>query len=462
MEKKGKILILGFLLVVIFVALFIGCENFIQPNIEKKTERAGATPYADLETLSQIAQIDNNVDWRVARFFALKSLQDFRHSKGWDGAVLSEYPLIIHSTVTGDPRYYEFRVIYRDSEIGAIVCVVEQQEGDAIQYVLPFASAIASENARSLQGNKSKLIDAGYPGTLLIRENGNGRSINAGTGIEDMGEYPVDIKLKEFLEKLDPAEYEEYGITSQEMYDRYIAQQTAEQERIDTFWRKVNEVQNEILNLSEEEILEAFRNDDEAARSVTKLAETQWILWDWYSKSGWYNPGGWCGPNVVTLITLGLGTKAGYTGVPTSNNSNQIQTMYNTYEKKTGTGAVVFSTLDSALQSYTNYKISFNILNGDDAFHRWNGIHNHVRSNGLPVVSLRSSILFNKMPFHYRLVIGTCIQEYREKHKILFATWYDYYNVNWYYMWDNGTDGKVWWEKAGQYYHFESARVMRK
>jgi hypothetical protein len=116
----------GFLAVGAIAALLLsGCENvFDVPAVE--TNGRTATPFADEDSLNAIAAMDGFVDWKVARFFALNELDDSRIGNSWEGAWLSEYPLVVYNGETGNPRYYEFRVIRGDSELGAITCVAEK------------------------------------------------------------------------------------------------------------------------------------------------------------------------------------------------------------------------------------------------------------------------------------------------------------------------------------------------
>jgi len=267
---RGMLAVLAGALIALFV---LGCSNGtpienLQPNETGEQEVVlGVTPFADVAHLTELAGVEKNVDWRVARFFALKALQDFRATNEWEGAVLSERPLIINYQLTGEPRYYEFRVIRDEKEIGAITCVVEEQEGSPVQYVLPFATPVAVENSRSARSNRGSFIDAGYPSKLLFRNVATGRSMEAETGVEDMEEYPVDVKVKDLLKDLDPSLYEEYGITSQDMYDAYIAQQNELEERMNEFWQEVASVKHEILKLTEAEILEAFEPEVSMTRA---------------------------------------------------------------------------------------------------------------------------------------------------------------------------------------------------
>ncbi|MCL2557441.1 MAG: hypothetical protein FWE09_03090, partial [Treponema sp.] len=271
----------------------------------------GLSPYASVEELSRLAEIEGNVDWRVARFFALKSLQDFRDSNGWEGAVLSERPLIIHSQADGEPRYYEFRVIRGGSEIGAIACVAREDEGYAVQYVLPFASEIGRAAARSVAGGQGALVDAGYPGTLLVKNEATGRMARAATGEADDSEYPVELKIPEFLASLNKEELEELGITSQEEYDWIIANYLEEAEALEDYWLDIAEALDVILGLSEEEILAAFAPEISSARA-TIIRSDRYILPGWEKAASGYQLDGLCGPNVLALITLGLGQNSGY------------------------------------------------------------------------------------------------------------------------------------------------------
>ncbi len=100
--------------------------------------KARATPYAGEQALTAISSAEGFVNWKLARFFAVVELTEFRETNSWDGAVLSDYPLVIYNAQTGLPRYYEFRVIRGNTEIGAIACAAEKNEGEPVQYVMPF------------------------------------------------------------------------------------------------------------------------------------------------------------------------------------------------------------------------------------------------------------------------------------------------------------------------------------
>lgn len=142
-----------------------------------------------------------------------------------------------------------------------------------------------------------------------------------------------------------------------------------------------------------------------------------------------------------------------------------MEVIRDNYVKKTGVetalikGAATFSKLDDALRSCTSYKIT---KVAADLVHKWSAVYDHIKSAQLPVISLRSSILFSKMDWHYRVIFGTCKQKYREDHSFLGIKWYDYDYVDWYYMWDNTTDGTCWWERDNRYYQLQTGKVYKK
>jgi hypothetical protein len=318
---------------------------------------------------------------------------------------------------------------------------VEKEEGDAIQYVMPFAKQLSVENARSVKTNQSILIDAGYPQTLRVRSISTGRSVNPITNIEDTSYYFVDMKAREFLEQLNPEELAAHGITSQEVYDSFIARFLANEERIKTFWEKVYEVKDTILDLTETEILEGFGDDFNGIRA-TLVSDTIYLLPDYEDKLSWNKPSGgtlWCGPVALYFGVLGLGyTKSGYINCPTYNTDPKINTMYKEFENRIGTGATTFIEMDAALRYFTYYRLHNAALSNA---HIWSYSHSSITGPKLPVVSLRSGRPTIFDAWHYRLIIGTRVKRYKEKKTFLWETWYEYYNNNYYKIWDvGGTD----------------------
>ena len=132
-------------LVLAFSMTLAGCSNVETLNgvaqVAAEVQAAESqTPYATVEELDAITNgTTEYVYWRVARTFALMELESFRTENGWDGAKLSTLPVLVYDSMSR-PKYYEYRVILDDREIGAITCVAQKRDGGPTAYVLPSPS----------------------------------------------------------------------------------------------------------------------------------------------------------------------------------------------------------------------------------------------------------------------------------------------------------------------------------
>jgi hypothetical protein len=435
-------------------------------NTESSAEKTVGAAYAGEDELNLVASRAGFVHWKVARFFALDQFADIREENGWNNAELSEHPLIIYNAETGEPRYYEFRVIRNGAEIGAIACVAEKTEGAPVQYILPFANEITEPNARAVSLNEGKLIDSGYPGKLLMRKASGERSIDAASGAVDETDYPIDVRAKDVLENAPAELLEDFGLTSQDLIDQYIAEETEKEEELAAFWEEVDALTENILAMSEEELEEVF--GENTARLSFGTDYSTFILSDWENKSGWENRfGQYCGPDVVAFIMLGLGTHSGYPNIPVINNRNRLQAFYLAVQQNIGTGPKVYDSLDGGLRRLTGGRYRIGAHWGTTIVsHNWGFINDLIRRNNLPAISLRMSSLthiINKFDWawHYRTIMGTRKTTSYIKAKVLWWTVkIPYWTEVHYRMHDNGTDGKTWWE-APMWNHFQAADVAK-
>jgi hypothetical protein len=449
--------------------IIIGCNNF--DSISKPEMKASnKTPFADIELLDSIANTEGFVNWKVARFFALNELDERRLENSWIDAWLSEYPLVIYNAETGNPRYYEFRVLKDNREVGAISCTVDKGEGAPVQYVLPFVNEISSANTRAVVNHTGKLIDRAYPGRLLIKEQNTNRSIDAATGVADSNEYPVDAKALDVLLNATQEELKLLGIDSDEIYEHYLAVEREKAEQLALFWQEVDELNDKIINMTEEELLETFSANVIEGRSISTSYSGIYTLSDWVDKSKWEDTNTYCGPHVIAFTMLGLGTKSGYPNIPTTNNEAQLLNYYNDIEKRMGKGPKLFDwfggdSLNGWLTEFTGGRYYLATHWGFPAIvsHDWTAINASIRSNKLPVISLRwPKIEKINGGFHYRSVIGTREAVTNLKFKILWWTvsipiWWE----KEYLMHDNWADGHNWWE-GWSLYQFQAASVLKK
>ncbi len=304
MKRISKIV----LALVTAVSLF-GCKN--QMN-SKNGELDSITPYADSDTLESLSK-NGFIDYKISRFFALIEMAEFANENGWQNAELSDYPMIIYGTESGEPRFYEFRVIDNGKEIGAIACVAKTTEGDPVRYVIPYATEINEQSARAIYNNEMKIIDCRYPSKLTTKNLNTGRIAEINLE-ENIDEYEVEVRVRDILETADENLLNELGITSEDLYNQYLKEQKEEEERIEKLWNLIYESADSITDVEDNEIL-SFISENNSARDALVSTST-YYLQNWYNKSTWYNPGGYCGPNAMAFIALGFGPKSGYKNIP--------------------------------------------------------------------------------------------------------------------------------------------------
>ena len=421
-------------IVLVFAGFLTGCHQPMNPNLDFDVPNSAFdTPFASREVLQEIAQVEGNVDWRVARFFALATLEGFRHTQGWEGAVLSQYPIIINYAGTRQPRFYEFRVMRGNVEIGAIVCVAREDEGSPVQFVIPFATL-------GTTGDVMSVTDIGERRRTT----------------RELSDYARAIDI---LESLTPEEFETFGIPSQEAFEAMLSHHRANVERNKNFWQQVTESQDMILSLTEQEIVAKFRDDGMVSNAII-VGQWHNRLYRWYNKRNWRiigEPGTWCGPWVVYFITLGLGAESGFPGiVPTVNNTNQLRAFYNIFERRIGTGPRTFTGLDNGLTHYTRFTINHWAPNNWN--HYFNSIDNHLRATQLPVISRRWPIV-GAGGFHYRLITGTKAITFWQNS---FFPWARYWTEAFYHIQDNGSDGHHRWEPSDSFWLWDVGRVQRR
>lgn len=447
--------------------LFIMDRNF--PYNVSETDEEHISPYADRETLERIAADNAYVHWKVARFFALNELDDSRMDNRWEHTWLSEYPLIIYHGDTGLPRYYEFRVIRDGMEIGAITCVAEKAEGVPVQLAIPFVYAIAGENARALSRGSKKLLDTAYPGRLLMEGTAPGISVDAVTVAEDTTVYPSSMKGIDFLETASQEQLEAVGISTEALYQQYLATEQEKVRELAVFWEEVDELSGNIQGMSEEDLRNTFGDEAPQARGVSTSYSDTYLLKDWYSKETWYDYPVYCGPNVIAFTLLGLGTKSGYPGIPTANSQSPLESYYKAVESRMGKGPKLYywfegDALDGWLRTLTRGRYRLGAHWGLPLIvdHSWDGINRSIRGSNLPAISLRwPKIEFFSGGFHYRTVIGTRKAKTPLSFKVLWWTVrLPLWSEGQYRMHDNGADNRNWWE-GPSLYHFQAASIIK-
>ena len=488
-----------FLMKTIFCLLvFASCKSAITneenvlSSLNEMPDDALVTPYTDMTTSENIRSATNSdpdvVNWKVARFFAVIEKVSFEdYYPQWKDAKVSQKPVLIYYPEKDKIKFYEFRVIKDDIEIGSITCNASKKEGRAIVYVSEMAHKVTAKVAKELvasRGNK-KLSAVNYPRQFVLQdgimEGTQSGMFKDGLTLEKLNKEDlfVEMRADEMLKKADDEMLKKLEITK-EMKDEILATMKEREEIDASMWETIDKLEYKIIAMSDEEI-EARLEEEKLGKMKPQYYEYEgsergewwrYILPKWKDKGNWDIKGStWCGPACLTFVALGLGKDANCSLVPLVYNSAKIRKLYEAFERKTGTGPVVFSTLNYALESLTGYHVKPILL------HRWQDAYDHMNNTGLPAISLRTSWVGHDAGLHYRLVIGASVSWVVEHHCFWwFGTWpqrwtrsYDNY---WYLMRDNNVDRSYsdskkedtkldFWEIAGRYYQCQLALVER-
>lgn len=481
--------------------VFASCKSAISNEESKRSSLDGipdselVTPYADMDLLENTRSAASSdpdvVNWKVARFFAVIEKVSFEdYYPEWKGAVVSAKPILIYYPEKDKVKFYEFRVIKGDMEVGSITCNASKKEGRTIAYVSEMSHKITAKVARDLvisRGNK-KLTAVNYPRQFVLQdgimENDLDDAFKDALTLEKLNKENLFIEMRadEMLAKADEQMLKKLEI-SREMKDEILSTMKEKQEMDASMWEAIDEVEDKIIAMSDEEILAKLEEEKQGKIKpkyyVYEGADSgerwRYILSRWKDKGKWgiedtdgdYN--GWCGPVALTFVALGLGKDANCSLVPLSYDKEKITALYCAFRGKTGRGPVTFSHLNYALKSLTGYRVN------PKWGHKWQDAYNHMYSTGMPAISLRTGTARYGADMHYRTVIGVCVDWVVEHHCFLWfgrwpSRWTKSYDKHWYLMRDNNIDRSCaeykkkdtdldFWEIANSYYHCHLALV---
>ena len=123
---------------------FASCKSAINNEETKLSLLDGVsdtdlvTPYTDMSLLENTRSATMSdpdvVNWKVARFFAVVEKVSFeKHYPSWEGAKVSEKPIVIYNPNYNIPMYYEFRVIKAGKELGSITCHATKESSTPVE-----------------------------------------------------------------------------------------------------------------------------------------------------------------------------------------------------------------------------------------------------------------------------------------------------------------------------------------
>ena len=451
---KKKRMVKPVLAVLLLTGLgFYGCKG-----TEQASEVETTTPYADENLLCTFAG-EGFVNYKVSRFFALEAMNNFSSHYSWEGASLSDKPVVIYNSLTEEPRFYEFRVIKDGKEVGAISCVANKKEGEPVRYILPYATPVQETVTRSLLNQDNKLIDAGYPSKIVSKNFKTSRAIDVLSGEDYSEPVETEVSAKEIIMNADEELLKQLGLDDKEKYQEAMRHYEEEEAKLSDYWAFIDSVENNIINVSEEELLNAM-----SANSRNWQADNKVVLDRWYSKKLWRPSfGEYCGPNCMAFITLGFGNESGYPDCPTEYEYTKVKSVYDNFGETIGTGPKVYSQLSEGLSKLTNFKLETDFL------HFFDTVKNNIDNTGYPSVSLRSSKLFegwDKLGWHYRVIMGYKYVYPTYHYQFLWWTWDVNGTERYYILHDNTTDSDPLTgeciEHENTYYLLWSAHVVKK
>ncbi|MDR1227212.1 MAG: hypothetical protein LBK47_10010 [Prevotellaceae bacterium] len=264
-------------------------------------------PFADDQTLTEIAANPKNVPYATARKLAVVEMElGVKESMKWHGTKLLEKPVVIFDGKS-NAKYYEFIVADQQGKAVGTVTACAQKESDAVlAYVLPF---VRDYTALTTKGSGYKLVSGGYPSRILLGVLGKSGEDPSALIEPETGEAVAEVATEDtqgFIEALSNFSDEEkaaYGIDDVNTLAADVLQQDAlNKENAQVFWGLVDSLNEAISAMSDDEITVAANS-----------SKSTWYTYDEYRIPAFYSSGmyytrwkGWCGPSAIAWIYRGI------------------------------------------------------------------------------------------------------------------------------------------------------------
>jgi hypothetical protein len=263
-------------------------------------------PFADEQTLTDIAATPQSISYSVARKLALVEMEvGMRETMDWHGAKLSEKPVVVFDGKS-NAKYYEFIVTNEAGEgIGTVTTLAQKKTDRVAAFALPYVRDYASLTTK---GNGYKQVDGGYPTRILLGIPGKaGEEVSAvidpknNEAAEPEPERDVESIIAQ-LNSLPPEALGDLDVstTITEIQKRDNENTANAQE----FWAMVDATTDDINATTDEQIL-AKLNESKGA--------SYWYTYDYYYIPAFNTDAmkytrwsGWCGPSAIAWIYRGL------------------------------------------------------------------------------------------------------------------------------------------------------------
>jgi hypothetical protein len=254
-------------------------------------------PFATKAELQSLTADATLVNWEVARKLSMVDMElVFKNDMGWEGAKLSERPVLIYGS-DSRPKYYEF-IVYseRGESLGTLTAYAKRESDAATAFALP---SVRDYSAATTKYSGSQLFATGYPNVgygIAGKSGDEPANVVDESGADASGS--VETPLEEVAER-----YEENGVEGEDL--QQVKQQIDEVAlQAQVYWQVMDEIKDSILATSDEQIVE---------RCNESKGWEDWKTEDIYIIPAYNSTGmrytrwsAWCGPSAMAWMYRGL------------------------------------------------------------------------------------------------------------------------------------------------------------
>lgn len=320
------------------VLTLLACQKkeFLEPEVSKSSIEKNAKaedlsfPFATEEELSLFKTNPKVLHYEKARKVALLEMQltNYIEEMNWNGFHLSEKPIVIYD-LASVPKYYDYIALDSENEpIGTVRVTATKEKNTVLQSLfsktfnynemlskssVTHPSFFIDWKGTEFVGQKSKSGEAPMQliatesGNLIpqseIKEPNNQEIIDALVNEVFSDFYTKDKKIAQQLQLQGIEKINVNGV--RDSLQRSLLES---EEGAAAFWEDVDEVEGELLQTSDEEIVNTNskffgRIRRWFSRKILKTDETPYTIDKYYWRDGsLYNKNGWCGPWVCGYI----------------------------------------------------------------------------------------------------------------------------------------------------------------
>lgn len=395
------------------------------------------TIYASEEGLDAIFEqyrSENALNWKMARFLAFDELYNLEEEKSWKDATISKTAILIYDNKQ-KPKFYEFRVLRNNLEIGTITANIFP-DGGAIAYILDEARDYSGANKARSFGD-SKVIDNNYPnigfassvsrsGDVLTVSSIDGKIQSVPNYYNTVQDFLDDGGSVEELAKL--FQVEESDIISVKEERKKVEAQ------LENDFRLMNEALPNVENLTDEEIENML--DTSYLRGIKRLRSNIIPAYSRIATKDYEYSDFNCGSSALAWIYAGINPYYNGKNILLNNNMRDFTKTLERLLETSSSGVTLPCKFSGALRNITGNSYRMDLLK-----FFFGNTDKHMKTSQLPVLSLRGSGIRAwewKWAWHYRVIYGAIW--INEEHRFLWWKWSTDHSFK-YYMHDNGTDG---------------------